>query len=211
MMVGDSVTLSVFAIGPGTLSYQWVKDGKPIVDDAFPKFTGCGTPTLQISSLSPKHNGSYKCVVSTTSTLFKPDSHISDSASDDLYRFPYGKQVQFDLAVDINYRYLAVHAIHHNATRYKVKAQKVMKRKYRFIFHAREPGIYLVHILDRNQEIPQSPVLVLYGSLDVTSYSAELYVKGGEATNDITTVSPSEPYANFTGKSYECIITEPGR
>ena len=52
------------ASGPGTLSYQWTKDGDDITDTTLPDTTGTNTRTLQINCLSPKHDGKYSCVVS---------------------------------------------------------------------------------------------------------------------------------------------------
>ena len=54
----------VTASGPGTLSYQWIKDGDDITDTTLPDTTGTNTPTLQINCLSPKHDGKYMCVIS---------------------------------------------------------------------------------------------------------------------------------------------------
>ena len=61
---GDLVTLSMSVTGPGTLSYQWVKDGEAITSDKYPNCTGVSTPELQVSSFSSKHVGNYKCQVS---------------------------------------------------------------------------------------------------------------------------------------------------
>ena len=55
--------LSVSAVGSGSLSYQWKKNGKDITRDQ-PDFTETDTPNLKISSLKPKHQGSYTCTVS---------------------------------------------------------------------------------------------------------------------------------------------------
>ena len=55
------VTLSVSAVGSGSLSYHWKKNGKDLTQT---DFTGTDTPTLKISSFMPEHEGSYKCVVS---------------------------------------------------------------------------------------------------------------------------------------------------
>ena len=61
---GDHVTLSVSVTGPGTLSYQWVKDGESITSDKYSNCTGLSTSELQISSFSSEYVGIYKCRVS---------------------------------------------------------------------------------------------------------------------------------------------------
>ena len=57
---GDEVSFSVSAEGPGTLFYQWMKDGEAITDKTF---SGMDTDALHISFFSNKHKGSYKCKV----------------------------------------------------------------------------------------------------------------------------------------------------
>ena len=58
------MTLSVSATGPGTLFYQWMKDGQAIINDKNSNCTGVSTPELHISSFSSEHVGVYKCQVS---------------------------------------------------------------------------------------------------------------------------------------------------
>ena len=64
--------MSVSATGPGTLSYQWMKDGNAIDDEGY---TGATTADLQTSSFSSEHVGGYKCRVSNEN-----DSVCSSSA-----------------------------------------------------------------------------------------------------------------------------------
>ena len=54
------VFLSVSAIGPGELTYQW-KRGGAIIDDE--DCTGVNEATLTIKSFSLKHEGRYSCEV----------------------------------------------------------------------------------------------------------------------------------------------------
>lgn len=62
---GDKLTLTVSAVGVGSLSYQWLKDGKAITKDWCSNCTGGDTHELVVSAFLPEHEGSYKCVVST--------------------------------------------------------------------------------------------------------------------------------------------------
>ena len=55
------MSLSVSAIGLGSLSYKWKKDGQDITD---PECTGVDTSNLTICSFSHEHVGSYMCIVS---------------------------------------------------------------------------------------------------------------------------------------------------
>ena len=52
------VFLSVSAIGPGELTYQW-KRGGAVIDDE--DCTGIDEAILTIKSFSPKHEGHYSC------------------------------------------------------------------------------------------------------------------------------------------------------
>lgn len=54
------VVLSVFAVGYGTLCYEWKKDGDVI---NYSECTGTETDALTISNFSHKHQGAYICVV----------------------------------------------------------------------------------------------------------------------------------------------------
>ena len=71
---GSDVHLSVEAIGPGILSYEWEKDGRKIEVDELCGYTGATTPKLHISPLSPEHEGSYICVVSNDFDIMKTNS-----------------------------------------------------------------------------------------------------------------------------------------
>ena len=55
------MTLSVSAVGSGSLSYQWKKNKEDVTQ---PDYTGTDTPTLKISSFVNEHQGSYSCIVS---------------------------------------------------------------------------------------------------------------------------------------------------
>ena len=53
---GSPVTMSVSAVGSGSLSYQWKKEGNDITQS---EFTGINTSYLKISSFKAhKHQGS---------------------------------------------------------------------------------------------------------------------------------------------------------
>ncbi len=56
-----TAVLSVTAIGAGSLSYQWRKDGADLVDGGV--ISGAQTATLQISNFGLGHDGSYRCAV----------------------------------------------------------------------------------------------------------------------------------------------------
>ncbi|MFC2090109.1 immunoglobulin domain-containing protein [Bacteroidota bacterium] len=58
---GEAATFDVDVTGAVT-SYQWIKDGSPVVDDGV--ITGQGTATLNISSVdADDHIGSYTCII----------------------------------------------------------------------------------------------------------------------------------------------------
>jgi len=59
--LGGTATFTLFAIGSGTLNYQWQKDGGDLVDDGH--YTGTTTDTLTISNVNGDDLGSYQCVV----------------------------------------------------------------------------------------------------------------------------------------------------
>ena len=54
------VSLSVSAIGPGTLLYKWRKNGVDISDH---DYEGVDEPTLIIRSFSHKHIAKYTCEI----------------------------------------------------------------------------------------------------------------------------------------------------
>ena len=62
----QGTVLTVRASGPGSLSYQWTKNGVPITDDSLPNCTGTASDTLRFTILLPEHSGTYKCRVSNT-------------------------------------------------------------------------------------------------------------------------------------------------
>ena len=55
------MTLSVTAVGEGTLCYKWKRNGNDVTQS---KCTGIHTATLSISCFSLEHEGKYTCVVS---------------------------------------------------------------------------------------------------------------------------------------------------
>ncbi|HLO41834.1 MAG TPA: immunoglobulin domain-containing protein, partial [Phycisphaerales bacterium] len=59
---GDEVSLVVDAIGDGTLSYQWRREGVPLTDDG--RFFGTQSNQLTISPIGCADGGSYDCIVS---------------------------------------------------------------------------------------------------------------------------------------------------
>ncbi|MGB9625863.1 MAG: immunoglobulin domain-containing protein, partial [Phycisphaerae bacterium] len=59
--LGGRVTFSLFAIGSGTLRYQWQKDQSNLIDDGH--YSGTTTDTLMISDVNGDDLGSYRCVV----------------------------------------------------------------------------------------------------------------------------------------------------
>lgn len=60
---GNNVTLTVEALGLGTLSYQWKKDGEDIDEIQYPNCSGVETATLNISPFSSEYEGNYSCLV----------------------------------------------------------------------------------------------------------------------------------------------------
>ena len=57
------VTLMVTATGPGTISYQWMKDEEKITGHNLPNCSGFATPSLHLSYFSPEHDGQYVCII----------------------------------------------------------------------------------------------------------------------------------------------------
>ena len=70
----NEVDLEVAATGPGTLSYQWMKDGDVISDTILPDTTGTNTSTLQINCLSAEHDGKYVCVISYEDCMLQSET-----------------------------------------------------------------------------------------------------------------------------------------
>ena len=64
------VSLSVSAIGPGALTYQW-KRGETVIDDE--DCTGVDEATLTIKSFSLKHEGRYSCEVKCDGKVIESD------------------------------------------------------------------------------------------------------------------------------------------
>ena len=64
------VSLSVSAIGPGKLTYQW-KRGGAVIDDE--DCTGVNEATLTIKSFSLKHEGRYSCEVKCDGKVIESD------------------------------------------------------------------------------------------------------------------------------------------
>ena len=60
----QGTVLTVRASGPGTISYQWLKDNMTLTDNTLPNCTGARSDSLRFISLLPEHTGSYKCRVS---------------------------------------------------------------------------------------------------------------------------------------------------
>jgi hypothetical protein len=64
------VSLTVSAIGPGPLTYQWKRDGANI---DYEDCTGVDEATLTIKSFSPKHRGHYSCYVNVNGNSIESD------------------------------------------------------------------------------------------------------------------------------------------
>ena len=70
----NEVTLTVSAAGPGTVSYQWIRDGEEITDRNLPNCSGFTTPNLHFDHFSPEHVGQYMCIVSNEYCALKSQS-----------------------------------------------------------------------------------------------------------------------------------------
>jgi len=80
--------------------------------------------------------------------------------------FEQGKPVAMEISVDCKPTEIDSYAIHEETSdRHKVKITKVEKGKFKLSFQPREPGIYSIHILIRQKEIPSSPFQIKYGPL----------------------------------------------
>ena len=64
------VFLTVSAIGPGPLTYQW-KGDKPNIDDE--DCAGVNEATLTIKSFSQRHEGCYSCEVACNGNIVQSD------------------------------------------------------------------------------------------------------------------------------------------
>ena len=63
-------SLSVSAVGPGSLSYKWKKDSIDINDQ---DYMGVDEPTLLIKAFSLKHEGNYTCEIKHNSMSIESD------------------------------------------------------------------------------------------------------------------------------------------
>ena len=72
------------------LTYQWIKDNKPIKD--LPNCTGIDTPTLIITSLLSEHQGRYKCVIKDEDESMESNS-ATLSNSDRCKYVPYCRYI----------------------------------------------------------------------------------------------------------------------
>jgi len=61
---GTTAVFSVAATGPGTLTYQWQKDGENLADNG--RITGSATPMLSIAAVTSADAGNYRCVVTAS-------------------------------------------------------------------------------------------------------------------------------------------------
>ena len=59
---GMTVSFMVEAMGPGTLLYQWSKDGNTLTDDM--KYSGAATSNLMVLMVDNNDEGMYSCEVS---------------------------------------------------------------------------------------------------------------------------------------------------
>lgn len=64
------------ALGPGTISYQWIKDGKIVTKTNLPNITGVNSCTLYISELCDEHDGQYFCTISNESCMLVTDCAV---------------------------------------------------------------------------------------------------------------------------------------
>ena len=79
--------------------------------------------------------------------------------------FEHGKPVHMDFSIDARQGDLESYAIHKDSdTRFKAKVTKVQKGKYRVNFNPSEPGMYDVHVLVKQKDIPGSPFQISYGA-----------------------------------------------
>jgi hypothetical protein len=67
------VSLTVSAIRPGTVTYQWKRDEVNIDDE---DCTGVDEATLTIGSFSQKHEGRYSCAIECHDNFIESDPAI---------------------------------------------------------------------------------------------------------------------------------------
>ncbi|TVR45656.1 MAG: hypothetical protein EA425_17915 [Puniceicoccaceae bacterium] len=61
VLIGGNASFSVEAIGPGTLSYLWRRNGVPLEDNA--RISGATTQNLSITDLTPDDAGNYSVLI----------------------------------------------------------------------------------------------------------------------------------------------------
>ena len=76
MIYETEVILRVSALGPGMMSYQWIKDGRVITKSNLPSITGEDSATLYINKFSHAHDGEYHCIVSNESCMLVTECAI---------------------------------------------------------------------------------------------------------------------------------------
>lgn len=62
-VIGEDVSFSITASGPGILSYQWMKDGNSINNENEPFYSGIDANVLNIKGVQHIHAGRYYCEV----------------------------------------------------------------------------------------------------------------------------------------------------
>ena len=80
--------------------------------------------------------------------------------------FEQGKPVTMDISADCKPAEIESYAIHEESgERHKVKLTRAEKGKFKLSFQPKEPGIYSVHVLIKQRDIPSSPFRIKYGPL----------------------------------------------
>ena len=97
-----------------------------------------------------------------------PDSPVSLVAVDlaTAHMIHYGNPASVDFETEHEERDLKAFAIYEGSkagTHQKVKIHRVQKNRYNLSFHPKQPGLYYIHVLDRDKDIPGSPFVVKYG------------------------------------------------
>ena len=85
----QTTVLTVRASGPGSLSYQWMKNGVPITDDTLPNCTGAASDSLRFTILLPEHSGSYKCRISNNKDSVDSKEAVLEGIYDDRLSIKY--------------------------------------------------------------------------------------------------------------------------
>ena len=168
--------------GPGSLKAQVTgpNDAKyPATLELVPKEE---EPDMYSMLFLPTIPGTY------TLSLLWGDQHIPHSPQslrvvdiNTAQHFEPGKDFNIDdLEIPVNPTDITAYAVHQNATaRLKVKVKEIKKHKYRFIFSAKEPGFYFLHILVHNEELPNSPIPIY---IVQTPQPKKCVVKGATTT-----------------------------